>query len=293
MSFDPANANAAAPASTPVYCYAIEYTATNEWAYLTRWDKSIVMTGLPSQLGGGDKTFIAAQITHNEIEHSGAFEGKGVVVNVSVSNRSLQRYFLTASTVKIRIYIIRVTTKFLLEGVPVNYAADAQLVESGVVGTLGMSGLSIQASITPEPFVGTNQVPRYFFGRTCQKVFGPRCGVDLEALKTTTTILETNRDQRMITVDAVMIGANYWTSGNFLHVPSSMRVFIEWADNEGTAGKARVRLRAWSSEFQVGDMVTIYPGCSLTVASCTLFGNVANFGGCPYVPEVNPVTHGA
>lgn len=289
---DPAIANLAAPSAAPVYCYAVQYVATNDWNYFVRWDKAVEMQNMPDQIGGGTKTFLPAQIAHSEVEHSGAYESKSVVVNVTAGDRRLQRYFLTASTVKIRIFIIRITARTILDSVPLDYRTDAQLVESGVVGQIAMRGMSIETTITPEPFIGTNQLPHYFFGRTCQKVFG-QCGVNIELLKTVTTIISLDRDQRTVYVDAIMPALNYWRSGNLLHTASGTRAFIEWADNETTGGKGRARLRAWSSEFNIGDVVTLYPGCSLTVAACTLFSNVANFGGFPYIPQINPVTHGA
>lgn len=34
----------------------------------------------------------------------------------------------------------------------------------------------------------------------------------------------------------------------------------------------------------VGDAASMYPGCDKTMASCTAFGNLNNFGGNPYIP---------
>lgn len=34
----------------------------------------------------------------------------------------------------------------------------------------------------------------------------------------------------------------------------------------------------------VGDAVTLYPGCNKTLAHCTAFANVVNFGGDPFIP---------
>jgi hypothetical protein len=34
----------------------------------------------------------------------------------------------------------------------------------------------------------------------------------------------------------------------------------------------------------IGDQVTLYPGCDKTTTTCNLFGNIANFGGQPYIP---------
>ena len=34
-----------------------------------------------------------------------------------------------------------------------------------------------------------------------------------------------------------------------------------------------------------GDTFTAYPGCDKQMATCTLFSNIANFGGQPYIPS--------
>jgi hypothetical protein len=36
----------------------------------------------------------------------------------------------------------------------------------------------------------------------------------------------------------------------------------------------------------VGDTFTVYPGCNKTEASCTVFNNIANYGGFPFIPTV-------
>jgi hypothetical protein len=40
----------------------------------------------------------------------------------------------------------------------------------------------------------------------------------------------------------------------------------------------------------VGDPFTVYAGCDHTKATCTAFGNLANFGGQPYIPPAELAT---
>ena len=61
-----------------------------------------------------------------------------------------------------------------------------------------------------------------------------------------------------------------------------------------SAGLSR-SVRAWGAGWfqllapfpfapQPGDTLTAWPGCDKSMATCTGFGNVANFGGCPFIP---------
>ena len=49
-----------------------------------------------------------------------------------------------------------------------------------------------------------------------------------------------------------------------------------------------MKLITWHPEIAIGDELTAFYGCQHTTADCTLFGNIANFGGFPYVPSTNP-----
>lgn len=43
-----------------------------------------------------------------------------------------------------------------------------------------------------------------------------------------------------------------------------------------------------TADLYPGLVVTLYPGCARTTAACTSFGNLANFGGFPYMPGRSP-----
>ncbi len=44
-----------------------------------------------------------------------------------------------------------------------------------------------------------------------------------------------------------------------------------------------------SPALVVGLSVSLYPGCNRTMANCNAFGNIANYGGQPFVPSHNPM----
>lgn len=283
------------PTVIAAYCYAIHYEPTNTWSYVGRWEKPIQIANIPSFMGGsGDViTFNPGQVAHNEVVQTQGFEAKSVGLIAKVFGDLMSRFFVTASTVRVKVFILRIATSNLMDETKVlDYKTDVQICESGVIGKIGLNGTQVESELIPEPFVGNQTIPRIAFGRTCQRIFG-QCGVDLEAIKTVTTIYEVNRDERSVTAAVAMPSVNYWRLGNFVHPETGVRLFIQTADNTGTGGRAKLRLSAWCKEFSAGDSITIYPGCALSTDACRVHGNIANYGGYPYVPESNPSIRGA
>lgn len=43
-----------------------------------------------------------------------------------------------------------------------------------------------------------------------------------------------------------------------------------------------------TSDLTPGQTITLYPGCQRTVAACEAFGNLANYGGFPWMPGKSP-----
>lgn len=287
--------NDSSPTVVAVYCYAVHYEPTNSWSYVCRWPKAIIVKNIPAFMGGSGSniSFVPGQMTHDQIVQTQGFEAKSVGIVAKVFGDLMARFFVTASTVRVKVFVLRIATVNLMDADAVlDFNADVQICESGVIGKIGLNGSTVESELIPEPFAGNQTVPRVNFGRSCQRVFG-RCGVNLEAIKTVTTIYALDRNQRTITTAAVMPSANYWRSGNFVHPGTGVRLYVETAENSGPGGRAMLRISSWCREFTVGDAVTIYPGCALSTDACRVHGNIANFGGYPYVPEANPSIRGA
>ncbi len=89
-------------------------------------------------------------------------------------------------------------------------------------------------------------------------------------------------------------------SGSVVHVASMGSRADGWADGGeivGAGGTRRMvlgqdgnvlRLSAPVRDLSVGEAVTVYAGCDLTLATCRdKFGNYLNYGGFPRIPTVN------
>lgn len=283
-------------APTAAYAYVLKYSNSEETVCLTGWEKAVQISGLPAFLGLADpQTFDGAQIAHSEANSGANYERRDITVFMGVNNDRLRRYFATASAEKIQVYIIRLGTKKLETGETLEYTTDGFLLFSGVVGKIGIEGSQIGAQITPEPFLANQNLPRMFFSRACNHVLGgPACGVDLEAFRHDSTIAALFPSEKLVELSTAPPGSNWFRAGKVIHAPTGAVIGITWSDLLGTGGNARVRLNFWSPDLEVGQAISLYPGCRHIVEDCgpSKFDNVANFGGFPYVPNRNPAMHG-
>lgn len=283
---------------SPAYAYIISYQDSDEFAFLTGYETTVIITGVPARFNAADpQAFMSAQIGHGEHGLSAEFERRPLTVMLTTQDVHLRRFFATASATRIGISIFRLNSTKLLTGEVLIWGTDSILLNSGVVGKVSFSGQQIAAELAPEPHGQNQAIPRYFFSRTCNhKLYdASTCTVNPAGFTHAATISEISAVQRIITLSITPPGAvaDYFRAGTFLHEPTGQRFGIDWSDGGGTAGKARVRLKYWSPDFIAGEAVTVRAGCAHTTADCLgKFSNLGNFGGFPYIPDRNPTIHG-
>lgn len=284
-------------APNAAYAYVIRYANSAETVCLTGWEQPVQISGLPAFLGLAEpQTFDGAQISHGESNNGASYERRDITVFLGIDDDRLRRYFTTASAEKIAVYIIRISAEKLLTGEVLDYDTDGFLLTSGVIGKIAIEGVQIAAQITPEPFLANQNLPRFFFSRTCNHPLGSTaCGVNRESFKAAATITALDAAQKIVELSITPPGANaeYFRAGHLVHGPTGVVIGISWSDAGGTAGAARLRLHFWSLELEVGDTITAYAGCRHIVDDCiTKFSNGDNFGGFPYIPNRSPFLHG-
>lgn len=282
---------------SPSYAYILNYQDSDERVFLTGYETSIVIAGVPARFNASDpQTFLSAQISHGEHGLSAEFDRRPLTVILTTQNSNLARFFATGSATRIGISIFRLNSTKLLSGESLDWDIDAILLNSGIVGKITFGGQQISAEVAPEPHGQNQGIPRFYFSRTCNHALGGfGCGVDLASFTHAATISEILTSQRIVTLSITPPGGNaeYFRAGTLVHGPTGQRFGIDWSDGAGTAGKARVRLKYWSPELIAGDAVTVRAGCRHTTADCdTKFSNLANFGGFPHIPNRNISLHG-
>lgn len=283
-----------APAQSPAYGYVIVHPDGTVQA-ITGYDRSLSVANLPAGWGTSDpQTFVPAQIRHGQIESTDRHETRKVNIFVSSADERMRRFLVTAAPMRIQVYIVRFNAEAVAAGDAIDYETQGQTVESGILGKFGFSGATIAAELTPEVYMHTGEVPRFYFSRRCNHpLFSAACGLDRDAAGHTfsTTILSLDSVQREMVLDGQKAGvtAGAFSNGQVAVTTLGMNFTVGWSEHTGSDTK--LKLTTWHPEFEVGQAVVARVGCLHTVANCRTLDNVANFGGFPHVPNRNPTVN--
>lgn len=282
------------PHTVGAYCYAFTHP-DGEKVCWTNFDRPLTLENLPGHLGLDDpQTFDPMQVKHAAVTQSDRFDSRGTTLTVASTDSRLRAYFLTTPAVKLTCHVIRIAGMAIPEGGTLDYATAGWIIESGVLSDFTFDSQHIGATITPEPMYIDRAIPRAYFERQCNwPLYGAGCGLNRDDWKFETTILAINRAQREVTCDGLRDGAaaDFYSAGHLAHGPTGQRLTVatSWQD----AGNTVLKLWHWHHGLTVADAVTLFAGCRHTTDDCkTKFGNQANFGGFPRVPNKNPAVNG-
>lgn len=72
--------------------------------------------------------------------------------------------------------------------------------------------------------------------------------------------------------------------------------FVEWARGDGSFERRGIELQdgnhfavlGFTTGMEIGQAITLYPGCGRDTATCKLFDNLKNYGGFPHLPGQSP-----
>lgn len=261
---------------------------------LTGWDHDLVIQGLPAAWGVSDpQTFTPAPIRHGAITVNDRFEQRSTNLTLSSENDSMRRFFTTSAPVRLKAWILRLVGTRLVNGDALDYLNNAIVVEAGILSNWTFQGSEIAVQLTPEAFHTDRAVPRFYFERQCNHpLYGEGCGLSREDFKFETTIVSVNPAQKelVVTGQASGVPETRFNAGHLFHDASGLFFTIGWSAYDGA--NTKLKLVTWHPDLAVADTITAYHGCRHTVSDCQLFGNEANFGGFPYVPNSNPTING-
>ena len=119
------------------------------------------------------------------------------------------------------------------------------------------------------------------FQVTCpHALYGPLCRVNENSYRVLGIVADMSNTTLQISA-ASGYASNYFKGGK-LQCGDSMRMII------GHSGSL-VTIVDGGSDIMVGSSVYLWPGCDRSMATCnSKFGNVANYGGLPFLPKKNP-----
>jgi hypothetical protein len=277
------------PDLASAYCYAIG-TPDGQGIFLTTWDVPITISGLPAYTGSNDpQVFQPGQVRHGPININDRFESRATALTLTAENEELRRYFTTAAPARLSATILRIVGANLRTSQSLQFDRHCMIADRGIISSFTFRGMEIGAALTPEAFHEDRAIPRYYCQRRCNHaLYGAGCGLNKNLFKFDTSIVSINAAQKEIVVVGQKDGVpeTRFNAGHLYHEDTGFNFTIAWSAYSGI--NTKFKLITWHPELEPGDLLTAYYGCQHTTVDCALFGNLANFGGFPYVPASNP-----
>ncbi len=131
--------------------------------------------------------------------------------------------------------------------------------------------------------LAVQQMPRRLYQAACTHVFGDTmCGFDRASLAATTDALAGSNQARIVT-SLSPSPATLYDQGTIIGLSGGNAGLIRTIAQ--LSGGAVSLLKAWLYPVAVGDAFELLPGCDHTTSACdNVFGNLARYGGFPYIP---------
>lgn len=233
-------------------------------------------TSASSDISHGGFTYDKAQIEREEISNSPEINRSGLEVTVDNNNPVAHLFKLQPPGAVVSVTILRIH-----RGV-----ADSVVVWVGRVlgckwGTADAS-LQTESSSTSRKRLGL----RRRYSLSCPHVlYGLGCNVSRLAFKTLGTVGAIS--ENVITVgEASGQPDGYWNGGYIFWQAAAGEVDYRMVDTHvGSTLTLTFKVHGMS----VGNTVDLFPGCNHTMDHCeNRFGNILNYGGWPFQPEINP-----
>jgi hypothetical protein len=157
-------------------------------------------------------------------------------------------------------------------------------VFAGRVAELDFGRSSITINMNDPRELLATSMPRNLFSAACRyALFGPGCTLNKATFAVGSTVTAVSSGSLQSGLTAYVDG--YFSLG-FLRFSSGMNSGLQgMIRSSGQTGGTLNLLQPFPFNVGIGDAFTVYPGCDKTQATCAnKFGNVANFGGQPYIP---------
>ena len=259
-----------------------EYAATETgerpaWLYeITQGSNFWRWTSHGASIVAGSMEWMPEDITHTQIKKSTNCFDEGVNIKVGLRSSSNPFYqFLSGpppSPIRVKIYKTTFPVLALGTAIYEAYVRDVSFSQRGIVDVSLSSALGVAEA----------RIPRVLVQGMCnwQLYDSSTCRVDEPSRRFVATV--SAADATWIESASFGVGDNYLALGRAVF-GTETRLIIAHTGNRITLNAA------FRSTVTAGSQVFVTPGCDKTLSTClSKFNNVANFGGCPYVPLKNP-----
>lgn len=278
--------------STPYrYCHLYHIQDGDTAYHLTDFDVDVSSPGVEGGAPAADWESYA--VTHGEVRHELTLDNFDFAIYLSAAH-PISSYLTIplVNTIYITVYEALVNgravtgSRIIYRGWCVGVAAQ---VDSG----------QVQVLLKPVNLGESEGFPKHSITARCRWMFGsPECGMALQDIEVETEIVRA-WPYTMLAEIAYASSFEDRFSGGILKIGGVNVNILRSSATEGDPNKTILSLAHSpvdeNGEFiiQPGAMVTARFGCRKTRGACVYHGNIANFGGFPFVPLANPALGGA
>lgn len=170
------------------------------------------------------------------------------------------------------------------------HASDGSLIVAFVGRVLNVKWKDEEATMVCDPAYAALQRSglRRAYQLLCpHALYSPQCGVLIQNFRIQDVLTAVNGTS--LTANLFSSQPNGWLNGGFIEFNNGL---------DGTERRSivshtgtTIQINLMIPQLVVGSMVSAYAGCAHNMSDCgTKFNNLLNYGGTPYIPQLNPFT---
>jgi hypothetical protein len=155
----------------------------------------------------------------------------------------------------------------------------------GMISDVEMGPYGVAVTIVDKRQLLRIQMPRNIYQAGCiHTLYDSGCKLDASAFKRDGTITFVDSRSLFNTNAPGPAGSGTFALGRVIMTSGANAGLIRTIKNwDFSIGQVEV-IPPFPYKLNVGDTGSFYPGCNKTMATCTAFGNLVNFGGTPFIP---------
>ncbi|MDR3495285.1 MAG: DUF2163 domain-containing protein [Ancalomicrobiaceae bacterium] len=162
----------------------------------------------------------------------------------------------------------------------------------GQVGQVDLTRTAAFLTINDYKSILSQQMPRNLYQGSCRhKLYDARCTLSAASYTATGTALSGSSANELVATLSAPAGSGTFLLGILTMTSGANSGFSRMVTAWDGASTAALR-NPFPFPIAVGDTFSLTAGCDKSMATCTAFANLVNFGGNPYIP-VPEVTLGA
>lgn len=164
-------------------------------------------------------------------------------------------------------------------------------VFAGVIAEVDTTEISAVLSVNDYRSLLSIQMPLHFWSGTCRHtLFDNGCTLVAATYAATGAAIGGSTPGAIANTLGIPSGSGTYVLGSITMTSGLNAGFSRTVTGWNGPGQPFTLLQPFPFPIASGDEFVVYPGCNKTQGACTAFGNLANFGGQPYVPAPETAT---